>query len=82
MTENVLFVITRTLKMFFTFCSNAYFIIHLDQDTLRIIMLKKPYVFKRVQLFSSNNTNKLCNLGKYFYCATMLRNADELMAQS
>lgn len=45
-------------------------------------MLKKPYVFKLVQLFSSNNTNKLCNLGKYFYCATMLRNADELMAQS
>lgn len=37
--------------------------------------VKKPSVFKLVQLLSSNNTKELCNLGKYLHYATMFRNS-------
>jgi len=48
--------------------------VNLRKQFIKSYYWKKPSVYKMLQLLSVTNTNELCNLGKYIFNVTKLRN--------
>ena len=48
--------------------------VNLPKEFIKPYYWKKPSVYEMLQLLSVTNTKELCNLGKYSFNATKLRN--------